>query len=700
MIYFKNIKLYLLIICLTCSFGFVQGQGNASIQKEGDYYKIANVPIPEDIILEVGGLCTLPNGNVAVSTRRGEIWIVENPTGPKPFYRKFASGLHEILGLRFKDDAFYCAQRGELTKLMDKNGDGEADVYETVYAWPLSGHYHEYSFGPIMADDGSMYVTGNVAFGNQEWWRGESRVPWRGWTMLISPDGKMEPFATGMRSPCGIGMVDGEFFYADNQGDWMGSGAVVHVEKGDFTGHPAGLRWADRPESPVKLTDEELYKVVDARFPPKGGPYVRLQNIEDEEVVPFYTLKEKFADVKPPAVWLPHGILGTSTSEIIVDGTKGGFGPFENQLLVGDQGQSKIVRVFLEKVNGQYQGASFAFREGFQSGVLRMAWGADNSLYVGQTNRGWGSTGESPYGLQRLIWSGKTPFEMKAVRAMPDGFEIEFTLPVDKKLASNPDAYSITGFTYKYHPVYGSPVVNDKVCHIVGVKVSEDGRKVRLVADSLRTYYIHEVKAEGVKSQDKQLSLLHNTAYYTLNQIPSGPKLSISELSVRPKKIEEPKPVVKKKAQPKADVEEKPKTNAVLAKRQTKLPSGWGKVDQTIQMGTKPGLKFDKTTITVKAGSKVKFTFNNTDDMPHNFLIVKPGTANDVGQAALNLGLKAASMNYVPKMDEVLYHTELVSPGGHDTIYFMAPDKPGKYTYVCTYPGHYVVMQGTLEVVE
>lgn len=114
------------------------------------------VATPEGVILEVGGLVNLPNGNLGISTRRGDVFIVENPTSSRPYFRKFASGLHEILGLAYKDGAFYCAQRGELTKLVDTNVDGKADVYETIYSWPLSGHYHEYSFGPKIAPDGSF----------------------------------------------------------------------------------------------------------------------------------------------------------------------------------------------------------------------------------------------------------------------------------------------------------------------------------------------------------------------------------------------------------------------------------------------------------------------------------------------------------------------------------------------------------------
>ncbi|HRG09130.1 MAG TPA: hypothetical protein PLJ08_11195, partial [Cyclobacteriaceae bacterium] len=99
-------------------------------------------------------------------------WLIENASMEKgqPRYTLFASGLHEALGLAWHEGALYTAQRGELTKLKDTNGDDRADVYETVYAWPLSGHYHEYSFGPKVAPDGSFFVTGNVAFGDEEWW--------------------------------------------------------------------------------------------------------------------------------------------------------------------------------------------------------------------------------------------------------------------------------------------------------------------------------------------------------------------------------------------------------------------------------------------------------------------------------------------------------------------------------------------------
>lgn len=531
----KLIYKYLLLtgLVLMMCFTTIVTQAQRSMT-EDDYYKIISVATPEGILLEVGGVATLPDGRIALATRRGDVWIVENASmdGGVPEFTRFASGLHEALGLTWYKGSLYTAQRGELTKLTDTNGDDIADQYETVYAWPLSGHYHEYSFGPKIASDGSFFVTGNVAFGDEEWWRGESRVPYRGWTMKIHPDGTLEPWATGMRSPCGLGMIDGELFYTDNQGDWQGSGGIFHVTKGSFTGHPAGLRWTNLPNSPLKLTTEQLYAKVDPRQFKREGAYVKPENVVDETPAYFYQMKASIPETRLPAIWLPHGVLGISNSEIITDDTKGRFGPFAGQVFVGDQGQSKIMRVVLEKVKGEYQGVAFDFRSGFQSGVLRMNWGHDGSMYAGLTNRGWGSAGTMTAGLQRLLWTGAVPMEMKTVKAMPDGFEIEFTMPVDKNTANLVDSYAGRSYIYKYHPVYGSPTVNAEPLTIRGVKVSDDGMKVRVVIDNLRQYYLHEINVSGIRSTSG-LPVLHANAYYTLNNIPDGDKLPASELSTK-----------------------------------------------------------------------------------------------------------------------------------------------------------------------
>ena len=84
--------------------------------------------------------------------------------------------------------------------------------------------------------------------------------------------------------------------------------------------------------------------------------------------------------------------------------------------------------------------------------------------------------------------------------------------------------------------------------------------------------------------------------------------------------------------------------------------------------------------------------------MLHNLVIALPGTADKVGQQSLALGLNAEKLNYIPNSADILYHTVLLHPKESDTIYFTAPEKPGDYVYICTYPGHFVVMRGILKV--
>jgi cytochrome c551/c552 len=498
-----KLKLSILLLAISVS---AFGQKSAP-KTEQDFYEIKTLPIPQDLYLEVGGLATMPDGRLAVSTRRGEIWIVENPYQKESHltnFRKFASGLHEILGLAYKDGVFYCSQRGELTKISDTNRDGVADLYEPIYQFELSGNYHEYTYGPVFDKNGDMLVTLNLAwigFGDGKF------AKWRGWLVKLKPDGTLDPQSAGLRSPDGYSInEEGDIFYGENQGDWVGSGRITHLAKGDFAGNPGGIKWAKEPNSPLKLTLEEI----------------------PDNSQPMFEAAKKVKSLKIPAVWFPHAIMGISTSDIIQDTTKGKFSPFPGQYFVADQGQSKVMRVFMEKVNGVYQGFCINYREGFQSGILRERFGLDGSMFVGMTSRGWGSTGKDNFGLQRLVWNGLTPFEIHTIHARSDGFEISFTQPVDVKSVKNAASYALRSYIYQYHHQYGSPIINVSDMKIKGISVSSDKKSVRISIDGIRQFYIHEFILKGVLNEEGE-SLLHETAYYTLNQIPSGDKMAINE---------------------------------------------------------------------------------------------------------------------------------------------------------------------------
>ncbi|HEX8037552.1 MAG TPA: PVC-type heme-binding CxxCH protein, partial [Chryseosolibacter sp.] len=113
-------------------------------------------------------------------------------------------------------------------------------------------------------------------------------------------------------------------------------------------------------------------------------------------------------------------------------------------------------------------------------------------------------------------------------------------------------------------------------------------------------------------------------------------------------------------------------------------------------------MKYDLTAFTVVAGKPVRIVFVNPDFMQHNLVIAKQGAMEIVGKAADKLATdaKGASMQYVPDIPEVLFHTRLLNPREKVTLEFTAPEQPGDYPYVCTFPGHWRIMNGVMKVVK
>lgn len=451
---------------------------------EARHYQTLSLVEPEGVVLEVGGVSTMPDGRPIVTTRRGEVWIIENAYDDPPFdcqFKLFAFGLHEPLGAMWEGNGLLVAQRAEVTKLIDTDGDDRADVFRTISDdWGVSGNYHEFAFGPEADGGGDLWVTLNVGFCGA---LGKSIVPWRGWAVKINDDGTLAPVCGGLRSPAGIGRnAAGDMFYTDNQGDWVGTCKLAHMAPGDWHGHPGGNRW---------------YEGAGMKEP-RGEQ-----------------------DFKHPAVWFPYDRMGRSASDIVVDDTGGRFGPFQDQLFVGDQYAASIMRVFLEQVDGVYQGACFPFRSGLDCGVTRMCFAPDGSMIVGMTNRGWWSFGSRPWGVQRIVYSGQMPFEVLSMHARPDGFELSFTQPVDRASASNPASYEMASFTHERWENYGSPEIDRLDLTIHRATVAEDGLSVRLYVDGLRPTYVHELMLPRVRNEAGD-PLLHAEAYYTLNVIPQA----------------------------------------------------------------------------------------------------------------------------------------------------------------------------------
>lgn len=463
---------------------------------EADYYRIVKIPIPDDIVLECGGMEWMPDGKLAVSTRRGDVYFVENPLAANPRrvrFVKWAGGMHEVMGLAYnqKDGFLYAIQRGEITRLKDADGRGHASVYETFCDdWGISGDYHEYPWMSKFDKDGNLWVmltlTGSFT----------SDARFRGWCLRVDPEGKIIPTCSGLRSPAGIAFNDkGEAFYNDNQGPWQGGCNLNYLEPGKFMGHPIGNKW---------------YDLAPNMHPRPRDPESGSRMLTEAGKIPQYNL---------PAVIQPYGALGQSASGIIFENSNGKFGPFNHQFFGADQHHSNVNRYGVEKVNGRYQGWITGFRNGFSSGNVPMIQASDGSFFVGGTGRGWGSVGPKEYALERLVWTGKVPFEVHDMHVTPDGFDLEFTEPVDRKTAAEAGTYRLPTWTYIYRAEYGSPEVDQTTATIKSASVGEDGRHVHLAIDGLVPGHIHELHMEPLRSKDG-LPLLHQIIWYTLWGVP------------------------------------------------------------------------------------------------------------------------------------------------------------------------------------
>ena len=374
-------------------------------EREREFYPIVSIPMPPELVIEAGAFAVLPDRRIAVGTRHGEIYILDgvDATKPTPSFHRFATGLDEIFGLAWKDNAFRVTQSCELTRVSDSNNDGVADRFETISdAWGYA-NYHEYAFGSKPDADGTQFVT----LGLSESYN--SYALNRGFVMKVSPDGKSTAYASGLRSPAGIGRDEhGALFYIESQGPWNCSCSLKAVSQGSFHGHPASFEW---------------YKYAPELGPvpekPKPGNRIATEKNRVKQLVPY-------------AVIFPYIRMGRSITGFTVDQTKGKFGPFENQLFLGDYTQSIVMRATTEQINGVWQGACYPFREGLSTGILNVEFTSEGKLLCGGTNRGWPVRGIKPYALERIDWSGKMPFEINRVTIEPDGFKITFTKPVDK----------------------------------------------------------------------------------------------------------------------------------------------------------------------------------------------------------------------------------------------------------------------------
>ena len=481
--------------CLTLLSGLAMGQ----TATEKTIYTHDSLIVPEGEVLEVAGMAFLNENVLLASTRRGRVWWIENPLAEDPAdaqFHIFAEGLFEGLGMRVVDGEIFVVQRGELSKLVDLDGDKVCDRIETIsQAWGMTGNYHEFAFGLPVDGDGHFYVSANVGFSQPEWWLGDSREPYRGWILRIAPNGQATPWAMGVRSPAGLGQDSrGNIFYTDNQGDWMPVCGLFRVRQGEFYGHPASLRWTEKYQASGEIPD---------------------------------MIQPPVEERTPPALWIPYE-WSRSTGSVVEDMSGGKFGPFGGQLFLAELTNGAVIRAALEEVDGHLQGACMPFRQDVGS-AFRVVFAPDGTLFTGRTNRGWG--GLSPgSGIGRIRWTGEVPLEVSKVALKGDGFEVGFTQELET--LPEPGQIHVYDYDYNYWWDYGSPVQRREELEVERVAAVDGG--LRITVPGLRAGRCVRVRFEGI-------GLLHEEFDYTIHKMPGDREVThVAKVAEPPEVSENP----------------------------------------------------------------------------------------------------------------------------------------------------------------
>jgi putative heme-binding domain-containing protein len=462
----------------------------------------------------------------------------------------------------------------------------------------------------------------------------------------ISPDGKKaDVVATGFRNPDGIGLTSDGFI-------------TVPCSEGSWT--PASMLCAFRPSEPASAS---------------------------AKAIPFFGFRGPQNGQTPqlPLAYLPRGVDNSAGGQQTV--TSDRWGPLKGQLLHFSFGTGAHFLTLRDEVDGQVQGAIVPLPGEFLSGIHRGRFSPqDGQLYV-TGMQGWGSYTPQPGCFQRVRYTGapvQLPVGFKVYR---NGVVINFSAPLDADVAGEPDSHFAQSWNYRYSGAYGSPEFSSKHPLMRGhdhVPISSahlvnGSRSLFLEMPEIQPVnQLHlRVRTSEEKSHDLFVTV-HKLRAETFTDAPG--LLNLADKTINPH------PILADLAMA---------TKSVPNPHEKRRKGG-----RQITIKTAGNLSFATRSFTVKPGEQIEFKLLNPDVVPHNWALLKPGTLERVGKLANKLisDPEAAIRHYIPNTDDVLVYTSVVLPKDESIIYFKAPKQPGRYPYLCTFPGHWLVMNGEMIV--
>ncbi|TDU66086.1 azurin [Prosthecobacter fusiformis] len=576
---------------------------------------------PYGTLFFVSGHDFFSDGSAAISTMTGEVWLVRGIDDKleKLRWKRFATGLHQPLGLKIVKDQIYVLGRDQITRLHDLNGDDEADFYECMTnAQETSPGGHDFITGLDMDAEGRFYT----ASGNQ----GIIRVA----------NDHVDVLATGFRNPNGLGLSpDGRFITTSVQeGDWTPSSSICQVEMGKNEGAHFGA----------------------------GGP----KNGQPPE---------------PPLMYLPRGEDNSSGGQCFVTGQTWAALKGDGNLTHFSPGTGTGWLVMRQQVEGRWQGAAVRIAGSFDSGSQTGRFHPkDGQLYV-TGMQGWGCYTPKDGCFQRVRYTGGKVAVPVAFEARENGVMLRFDHALDQAVAAKAGNHFAQCWNYNYSAAYGSPEMSVRYADTVGhdpleirsAQVLEGGKALFLEIPQLVPANMIHLRVGVAAGRAHDVFLTAHALAPAFTEFPGYEKIA--------------------------------KTFIPAAKGSTTVSSKlnpWAKGEpgREIVVDAALGLQYVQKQLIAKAGEKLTLTFKNPDVVPHNWLLAKPGSLQKLGDQ-VNLMItdpKGLAKHYVPDSQDVLVYTDMVNPKEQFSIHFEAPKEKGEYPYLCTFPGHWMVMNGVMKV--
>jgi len=592
-----------------------------------DPYVIDTLPIPFDnphgSPMFLTGLDFFPNGDAAVSTFFGDVWIARGIGRDlrEIRWKRVAKGLNQPLGLLVIDGKIHTLGKDQITVLHDLNGDEEADFYENFCnSYITSPGSHDYNTGFQKDDAGNLYFATKHAG-----------------IIKVSPDGKqVVSLGAGLRNPNGIGVSpDGRVWCSPQEGQWTPASQIVRIQPNGYYG---------------------FQRHIDQR------------------------------EITPATAYIPRGIDNSSGGSVYINTDR--WGPMKDKLVAFSFGASSHYLVLEDTSGSAPQGAIVPLKGNFLSGTHRArVHPIDGQVYV-VGSQGWMNYAIQDGSFERVRYTGQPVFYPSGFEVYSNGIRVDFneSLAIGMGI-ENPESHFAQQWQYLYSMGYGSPefsirepgTVGHDPISISSANVSDDGKSLFLEMPNLTPAMtvhlrLHLAFADGNPFATDLFATVHDLGDPFLD-IPQPRDI----VSGKPSSIELP-------------IRDAPQAS--------ELEPGSDEPGRAIELKAITGLKYEQERIVVQAGERISLTLINTDEMPHNWVLTGWFTYELVGQLAdaMVADPTAAERHYVPDDPSVLLNTRVLNPGESQTIHFNAPSEPGKYPFLCTFPGHWQTMKGTLIV--